>query len=302
MSKHNPLLDDLDLPGISVSLPSMGQWYKPGVLAEDVNPGEIMVGPYSLPIEMTFNDPYKILSGKAFSDLLSHVTTGIEQPNELLMIDAEVLMVAARIASHGKESEVAITCSNVPEGKEEPCGAKDTVRVDLEAILAMYEPGVVGSPEDWQVKMANDQIVQLGPLKYSDAIDAAKLGSSIMRDVRFLENNDKMELDNLQEKMFQTAYDMNRKIILDMIFWVSTKTGERVYDRDVIETWLSKIPTFMMDPVSDKIAEVTKRLEYLGKVKYQCSKCKAEQPVSVISDPQRFFGKGSTAAKAENKS
>lgn len=305
MTKTNPLLDGIDLPGVTVALPSMGQWYKPEVLVDGADPGSIMVNSYSLIDEMGFKDPYKIMSGKALSGLLARSCPEILKADELLTMDAEVLMAAARQASHGNEVEVFVTCQNpeLIEKKDkngnivkELCGEQTPVSIRLDVIVAGYDPQSVGLMEEWQVKMKNGQTVQTMPIKYIDAIEATKGSALLLRELR----GDSSRSVELEERIYGESFEANRKILSSMVHWISTADGTKIFDRKQIAEWVEMVPSAMMDLVIEKMEERSQKIKHFGKAEFVCPRCEfsPDGGTPIISDPQHFFGKGSSSAKA----
>lgn len=307
MSGKNPLLEELDnnLPGVTVTLPTMGRFYRPGVLRPDANPASLVVKPFTLWQEIQFRDPYKVVSGKAVETMVAACCPDVLKPSAMMAIDVDAIMIAARIASYGNTIDITIKCSNPKtetkagdDGieKEVPvCDAQNEYRIDLARDVAPQYVDV-GSLESWQVELPNGQIVQLAPQLYRTAIDFVK---SRLKETQLLAEAKKVSgdedaterlRDRITDDRIGTYVDYFRSSILSVV----SVSGNVVTDRKQISEWLDRIPTQYFEQISTKLDKMMEPIAKMGTVSVTCSQCgHVQDGIPVNGDVERFFGRSS---------
>lgn len=307
MSKtRNPLLDDgATGPGVTVTLPTLGSFYEPGVIEEGVNVTEAPVRPFSVWQELTWRDPYAIMSGEAFIQFMAVCAPWVLKPLSLCQIDAEVIMMAARDASYGSTVDIPVKCTNPAHhddgtGKKVPVCQLDTkCRIDLRQVMSRYVP--IQAPEEWRVTLNNGQRVNLRPVIHQDMVETFKFQFELLKMTRQIEaksrNGAELGTDEFieyRDKGLMIAQGVRLKQYLSSIRSVTTVNNQTISDRTMIEQWLNAIPAPEVKRIDDQVEYLTKPLLHLMQVEYKCPNCGHDMgKISVLDDPTAFFGPGS---------
>jgi len=309
MSKNNnPLLQELgqsELPGVAMTLPSGGAFYDERVLRGSA---DIEVRSVSLVDELNFKDPFKVVSGEAVTEVIRRCAPGIAQPMRLSKIDVDAVLIAARIASHGKTAELELTCQNeekkLEDGTVGQCGYSGTAEVDLRKVLMAMAP--IPGPDSWKLTLPNGHVVQCRPLPYESVVRSMRTVTDQIRDAKQLELNGKSNDIGSLEQVHKTGLDRNSKIHVEMlvssIWYVQTLTGERVYDYGMLMDYLVAIPPawiLSINDMMDRLAELTKPY---GTIDFRCPECEHESRVPVNMDPTGFFSEPSRKGTSRTSS
>lgn len=304
MPTNNPLLTELKgLPGIVVSLPTGGAFYPPGTFGEGTNPAEIEVKPISILDEMNFRDPFKVVNGTAVSEMIIRSCPVIRNTRFLCKVDVDLIMIAARAASHGPIFESKITCTNaeakkIVDGAErtEFCGAQSDVKLDLNRIIIQF--GSVGSTDDWIVTLPNGQFVQLMPVPYATVVEGMQMASAQAKSAKRLQlekkENDVDAIEQVNKEVYDRIAKLQVKIMVDSVCYVSSpKMKERIYDREMIYEWMASLPTEWIGKISDVVNAKAKMMESFTKASFTCPSCQKTQDFDMSLDPTSFFSNGS---------
>lgn len=328
----NPLLDDIGrMPGVAVSLPTGGAYYDKTVLAQNADPMKLYVRPVTVLDEIAFRNPHKVLAGVAVSDMIRRACPDVLRPDALLTIDANAVILAARIASNGPTAEVTVTCNNpevvtvvMPNGDsvERPkCRHTEDLVVNLQAALAEFKPLIDSSrPDRWVVKMPSGQAAAVAPMPLTDSHkiiramaeesrDRAGLQAAVARqkeasaagDMASADEADKMA-DLYQARIADRAAEVQVIALTASVPWVTTASGVRVTDRRAISEWIASLPIEWMTTLIERSAELAAEISEYGVVQHTCRECSHVQKVSLNSDPTAFFSGGSRRRPAPKRS
>lgn len=297
---NNPLTNEIraSLPGITISLPSGGKFYQPGVLTASCNPMALEIRPVSIIDEINFRDPYKIISGTAINELVARTCKDILIPGALFKVDVDLIMIASRAASHGPILETKVTCvSDIKkeDGTEEKCKAETEIKVDLNRVMIQFQS--IGSLEDWTIAFPNGQVAQIRPVPYSSVIHGLKEMSEHAKIGRRLElqNKDK-DLDAIEDAQkisLDKIAKLQVKLIVDSIEYVQTASGQRINDRVMIYEWLAAMPSEWVVNINNTINEKSKAIDKFSEIEFTCPSCKQRKPFPLSLDPTSFFSHGS---------
>ena len=306
----NPLIEEITLPGITLTLPSMGWSYDKGMFAEGANVEELHVRPYTMWVELHSRDPFKMMDGSALNGIIKRVCPDILRPEDLASIDVDAILISARNASYGNEMEIDIKCTNPEErekdGKIVPkCGNVSKVNINLNAVLGMYP--ILTDPEEWKITMENGQVVQLRPMRHKTTLSTIRSAIDVRLKTEMAEDvKDPNERIKLAEEIVKSTTDMvannEDAAIKDMILSVSTSKGVEIRERGVIEEWVDYLPPTYTEAIMDKINELMEPINKAGTVEFECPHCGHKQDqVSVVMDPQVFFSKPSPKQPIKQK-
>lgn len=310
---NNPLIDDAIAPGVSITLPTLGAFYDPGVLSPDVNVHEAGIRPYGVWQELTWRDPYAIMSGDAFVQFLNVASPWVEKPLEICQIDAEIIMMASRIASYGPMLKVPVKCTNpammddltsmdgTGQYKQVPvCQVETKCEIDLHTVLGRYNP--IHNYEEWSIKLKSGQVVNLRPAIHLDMVNTFKYQFELLKMTKSLEqkaikNDGDISTDEFmqfRDQGLMIAQGARLKQYLSQIRSVTMTNGKVVNDRKMIEGWLRVVPSSEVRRIDDHMNYLVQPLTNLMQVDYICPNCNHDMgKVSVMDDPTAFFGPGS---------
>lgn len=284
---NNPLISQLSsVPGVTVTLPTMGRFYPDGVLNPAADPQSFKVQPYSVWQETHWKDPYAISSGRAMFDMISTCCPDFLNPDEVAQIDADAIMVAARIASHGSTMDLEVTCSK--------CSEQSKVRADLTDVASQYV--LLPEPDDWVVEFENGQQVQLRPILYSTSLMMVKTLVDIRRTLANV-NIDDMTEDEVMLKnseMMNLSEVSSMNFLLGSIDFVRNSDGSVHREREVIKEYLHKLPSAWNKLLTNKLEECSESIKDAGTSDFKCPECDHEQKIQVAGDPSKFFTPGSS--------
>lgn len=320
MTQKNPLLDDLSdkMPGVSILLPTQGQFYGPGVLAEGVDAKEeIDVGTLTLMDEVRYRDPFLLASGRAVRDMIRRLCPVVVDPDRLLDVDVEAILLAARIASYGDIIEVEVSCSNPetidlldpdtnePTGeKKRVCDYKGHFEANLIDLMTNYAPMEDMERFDHVLQPWGHKI-SFKPLSHSMALHVTKLVMQRQREIASFQNVDDdqalFDKDAMEAyvRAMTTTMSMTLDMLADTIFKVTTKDGQVIDDQGMISEWLARLPKNRVDEINDasnKLLEFVRGLSMLG---FTCPECGHDQKVPLVLDADRLFLSAAATSKPE---
>lgn len=268
----NPLLSKVKLPGRVFALPSMGVFYKPGVLADTVKDGEIHVSPMSALMEMKIRSADLLYTGKIVKDICAECAPEILDPSQLISKDVDALFVFLRIATYGPSMSLASmhNCEKAEAHQYE---------VSVEAITADPNNAILRHKETlYQVVLSNGQVVNLKPNTYGDSL-------------RIIHK--RLELDKAEAEGRKPSDEEVEKIALEDLMNViesvqNDAESPPISDKKNIEEWLR----FVSKPVFNELMKGINRTDDWGfnyKVKLQCRDCQAMYDHALDLNPISFF-------------
>lgn len=287
-SGGNPLLDDVRLPTVTISLVTGGEYYPEGTFAAGIDPNELEVRPYSMSEESSMRDPFRIMSGTAYRNFLIKTVPGLIHPEVLKHVDVDMIMIASRMISHGNDLKLDIDCDKLdlidkkadPKVFPEGCVGKNSSIVKLDNILTQFVP--ITPIEQWQVDIYG-QTVQVAPASNAFVLESIKTIGSLQTEVD-------MGREVAVEKMSDATVDYALKYLVDCIEWVKTRDGVVVRDKKAIREWAEMIPSDWLKPATAKINDLNNTVMDYSQVQYGCACGARNSKVSVVADPVRFFG------------
>lgn len=311
----NPLLDELVqeevIHSTELALPTLGRFYKPGVLIEGADPTSIEINPIGIVAEMRLNDPFVLVSGRATPKIIRSVAPAIAQPDQLCSIDINAILIAARIVSHGPKMKIKVTCNNPKLDKEKKpvCTNEDDLEVDLTDLIMKYGPVSDEDLQSYIVKLpTTGQTVCIQPPTYATSLESLK--SAVNAEKSYLEIKDKKAMDLLQDADTANQYEAlieltartSLSALVDQIFYVETRKGDKYVDKDVIVEWLERIPPVDVKKIQERMGELAMALVDMNQISYKCSNCDHVNPVLISLDPQQLFFYESEASPPPKKS
>jgi len=299
----NPLLDELEQQTVTVALPTLGRWYDDSVLHSDADPASIEVGVLGIVAEHTFRDPWLLVSGQAIPKLIKSICPAIADPTKLAEIDIETILLANRLISYGEKLEIKQRCDNpdVNKGSKKkkvvPCDHENLIVVDLQNLLTRYSPFTDKEFDQYimEFEELKGQVVHLQPIPYNNVIEVVRKTAMNMKQYQKFTGVDieaimgDLDVLGLYEDLVSDNTQMSLYSIVHSIHHVVTASGIQVSDKEVIRTWLNKIPSRLVKQIDTKIAEITIDVQKIATVEFECMACGHKNTVRIQMDPQMLF-------------
>lgn len=254
----NPLMSKIKLPGRIFKLPSGGYLYKNGELSDTCKDGEIHVRPMSALAEIKIKNPDMLFSGLAIREVLAECIEEIKNPLELFGRDVDALMCFLRVVTYGPKFRV---------DADHGCLDSKThsYEIDIEQIvneIRELDPTTIGTR--YEVKLANDQVVTLEPIRFKHIVDLLQA------------NN----------KDLPTAQDIQNNMISNLLNMINNVDG--ISDKVLIKEWVENAPAPYISAVANALESSN---EWGPKFEQQvtCRDCGEQMIVELPLNPVNFF-------------
>jgi len=138
----NPLVEKRKraLPGVTFRIPSRGEIYQPGVLAEHVVDGEVLVYPMRLREELKMKSLDSIFQGSAVSETVSYCVPDVLKPELLCPTDIDYLMTAIKKQTHGDNFRYKDICMKIEKMVDRSKVLEETAVEEFEELQRSPEP------------------------------------------------------------------------------------------------------------------------------------------------------------------
>lgn len=119
--KTNPLIEKsrAAIPGVVFRLPSRGKIYDEGVLADNVEDGEVVVYSMRLKEELKMKSVDSILQGTAVSESIQYCVPEVLDPLRLCPEDVDFLITAIKKMTHGSTFKYKDRCMKLDDVENE---------------------------------------------------------------------------------------------------------------------------------------------------------------------------------------
>jgi hypothetical protein len=308
MSEHNPLEEfNSCIPGLPITLPTLGFFYGDGIVREGTNFEEFQVQPFSLWSEMRFRDFGAIMSGQATKELLATVAPQVIDFARMTAVDVEIIMAASRKASYGDDMKIEVTCTN-PEKTEDGkpvCVEQTTFAVNLPQLIASYPVLNKEDMSNWHIELAaaGDKKIKfnLKLPEYMSSLEALRIYVEQKQTQVLVETGTFDQLDDAQkEKMTEKAtinfININVLNVAASIASIEMPSGSVVSDKAMIHEIVSSksFPNSWLDTITEKLDVLTAPFKNCGTQSVECPKCQhVIKDIPVIGDPAHFFSRSS---------
>ena len=266
---QKPLENYFRQPQLSMSLPSRGQYWPSGSLAETAT-GEHPVYAMTARDEIVMKQPDALMNGQATVDVIRSCVPTIVNPWHMPSIDLDAVLVSIRIATYGSNMDMMVT---VPKSKE-----TITVQVDLNQTMEQLSRVDIND----NISMNNGITVKIKPLNYQQMSKIQLKSYEEQRMIRTMNDANLTEEQKLikYQEIFSKLTNYNIETLVDSIESVTTPQQETVTDRSQIMNWVMNIDS----KEANLIKEGMDNLRAQGAIK----------PITVQS-PQSLIDQGSPA-------
>jgi hypothetical protein len=272
----NPLMQYFRPPGVYVVLPSAGNFYKAD--PELTSLGEVLIKPMTAKDELLFKSPDILMNGESLIEVIKSCVPGIQNPREIPTPDFNVIMLALRLATYGKDLPYI--------GKCRECSKNTEFIVDIEQVLDTQITKL-----QKQYKIDIDQLtVYVKPYDIHcqtrssiASFEQQAITNSILGNDDLTDSEKTLEFSRSFNKITEITYEL----ILHSIIKISTP-NEDIVDPQLIAEWLFSVGKKIFESITEKILESTNK-GFNNDVVYECEHCKLSNTTPIIFDPTSFF-------------
>jgi len=277
-STQNPLTKYFRIPGISVKLPTGGQFFPAGAIELNEN-GEIDVLPMRGADELLLNSPDALMNNTAILNLIKSCVPQIKRPELVSAPDLDVLLLAIRVASTGDKLELELPCPK--------CEVSNKFELDIPSMIQTAKP----IPAVTTVRVTDEVVIQINPLTLGAQTRILVDAFAETRKAQSLDMSDDLSDDErnaMSNEIVQKIADINMYSVQQSIVKVIVPDAE-VTDRKHIAEFVQNIDRASLQKIRAKIDELAK-LGVDKSFEAECAHCAHKWPAQVEFDPATFFG------------
>ena len=280
-TNENPLSKYFRKPGIYVQIPTGGK-FNPEI--EKTVLDELPILPMTAIDEISMQNPDELLNGEALINLIKSCCPAIPNPRNLCNIDAEMIFLAIKYASYGKDVNHTHTCSK--------CEEKADYNIDINHILEKF-PDISAIPpiehEDLKIFVTPPKLDSLTRLALIE-VEQARILNKI-RETANGEEGDEVEMAKQFAISFRKVSRQNIDLLLSSIDRIETPDTV-VTDKDAIMEFMENVPSNVVKKVNDNVGIATPKLEEISTFEFTCEKCSNLEKVTFELNPVNFSSAG----------
>ena len=275
-TETNPLSRYFRKPTIYVQIPTGGR-FNPEIDKTILD--EIPILPMTAIDEISMTNPDELLNGEALLNIIKSCVPSIPEPRNLCNIDAELLFLAIKYATYGKNLQHTHTCSECKEEAE--------YNIDINNILDKFPEIQELDPvvhEDLKIYVHPPKIESLTRLALID-VEQHRILNSIQAtaDSEITE----MELTRQFAISFRKVSKQNVDLLISAINRIEI-LDEVVTDQESIIEFMNNCPAPIVKKVNEKVTEISKKPENLTTFEFACEKCNNKEEVKFELNPVNF--------------
>jgi hypothetical protein len=273
--KSNPLSKYFRKPTIYVQIPTGGR-FNPEIDKTILD--EIPILPMNAIDEISMQNPDELLNGEALINLIKSCVPSIPNPRELCNIDAELLYLAIKYATYGKNIQHLHTCTECKEQAE--------YNIDINNILDRFPDIQKVDPveyEDLKIHIHPPKVESLTRLALID-VEQHRILNSIKETA---EGGDEMEMAKQFALSFRKVSTQTISLLISSISQIETPDVMVTNEKEIGE-FINNIPTAVIKEIDGKIAELSKKPEGLTTFEFVCEKCQHPDKVTFELNPVNF--------------
>lgn len=258
-SNVNPLLSKVRvLDGMTIRLPSRGLLYEEGVLAEEVEDGEIRIFPMTTRDEILLRSADGLFGGTTINQVFARCAPQVKNPQALFFNDLDYILVALRQASYGDEMQIEY--DHGCEGSKEH---SYVVRVDS-LLRNAKEIDPLTVEDKFSVLLGTSQHVQLRPIRLRAMMQILQPPSTV-----------ELTTEQAEEEMLK-------------MYIAQIHSVDGITDQDQIYEWMAQLPVLEVKKIREKITNAGEwGVSYTQQIK--CRDCGETVEISTPINPVAFF-------------
>ena len=280
-TNENPLSKYFRKPGIYVQIPTGGK-FNPEI--EKTVLDELPILPMTAIDEISMQNPDELLNGEALVNLIKSCVPAIPNPRNLCNVDAEMIYLAIKYATYGKEIQHTHTCSE--------CKEKADYNIDINHILEKF-PEITEIPpiehEDLKVFVTPPKLESLTRLALIE-VEQARILNQITKTAEGVEG-DEVEMAKQFAISFRKVSKQNIDLLLSSIDRIVTP-DEVVTDKETIMEFMENVPSKIVTKINDAVVVATPSLKDISTFEFACEKCSHKEKVTFELNPVNFSSAG----------
>ena len=280
-TNENPLSKYFRKPGIYVQIPTGGR-FNPEI--EKTVLDELPILPMTAIDEISMQNPDELLNGEALVNLIKSCVPSIPNPRNLCNVDAEMIFLAIKYATYGKDVEHTHTCSE--------CKEKADYNIDINHILEKF-PDITEIPaiehEDLKIFVTPPKLDSLTRLALIE-VEQARILNKIKETAEGVEG-DEVEMAKQFAISFRKVSRQNIDLLMSSIDRIETPT-EAIIDKNVIMEFMENVPTNIVSKVNEAVGVATPNLKDISTFEFTCESCSHKEKVTFELNPVNFSSAG----------
>jgi len=291
-TNENPLSKYFRKPGIYVQIPTGGK-FNPEI--EKTVLDELPILPMTAIDEISMQNPDELLNGEALINLIKSCVPSIPNPRNLCTIDAELIFLAIKYATYGKDVEHTHTCSN--------CKEQADYNIDINHILEKF-PDISEIPpikyEDLKVFVTPpklDSITRLALMEVEQARILQNL-TKTQEEGGTLPGNEgedasvqELEMARQFAISFRKVSKQNVDLLISAIDRIETPDAV-ITDSDNIIEFMDNVPADIVRKVNETVNNVIPNLKNVSTFEFTCEACNHKEEVTFDLNPVNFSSAG----------
>jgi len=279
-TEENPLSKYFRKPAIYVQIPTGGK-FNPEIPKTVLD--EVGILPMTAIDEISMQNPDELLNGEALINLIKSCVPDIPDPRNLCNIDAELLYLAIKYATYGKNITHLHTCTECQEQAE--------YNIDINNVLNRFPEIDKVEPIEYEDLKIHVHPPRLESLTRLALIDVEQ--HRILENIKETAEGEggEMEMAKQFAISFRKVSQQNIDLLISSIDRIETPDTV-ITDNDMIVEFMSNIPAKVVTLVNDRIAEVNKKPDDLTTFEFSCEKCQHPDKVKFEMNPVNFSSAG----------
>lgn len=277
-TRESPLKKYKRQPKIFINLPSQGQFYKSGVIADD-NSYELPVFSMTANDEILYKTPDALINGEATAKNIQSCIPSIKNPWELVTLDVDTILLAIRLASYGPTMSLNSKCKH--------CGEENKYDLELQNYIDHFNSLI------FKNEVYIDQFLfKIKPLTYREYTEIQKRSVSLQRALRI--QAPKIEDEEQKNQFVDQCLTDIAKMTLDsiMLSVVSIEVDSEVEtDRNEIISFLNENDRSIFSQLKKHLDQEAEKWQ-IPEQKVMCGECEKEYKIKITLDQTDFFVKG----------
>jgi transcription initiation factor IIE alpha subunit len=284
-TNENPLSKYFRKPGIYVQIPTGGR-FNPEI--EKTVLDELPILPMTAIDEISMQNPDELLNGEALVNIIRSCVPVIPNPRNLCNVDAELIFLAIKYATYGKDVEHTHTCSS--------CKEQADYNIDMNHILEKF-PEISDIPpiihEDLKIFVTPPKLESLTRLALMEVEQARILTAmtSAKKDENAKDDKQDMEMAKQFAISFRKVSKQNVDMLISAIDRIETPDSV-VTDPDTITEFMDNVPAEIVKKVNKIVNNCVPNLQDISTFEFTCESCESKEQVTFDLNPVNFSSAG----------
>ena len=280
-TNENPLSKYFRKPGIYVQIPTGGR-FNPEI--EKTVLDELPILPMTAIDEISMQNPDELLNGEALVSLIKSCVPAIPNPRNLCNIDAEMIYLAIKYATYGKNIQHTHSCSK--------CKEKADYNIDINHILEKF-PEITELPpiehEDLKIYITPPKLDSLTRLALIE-VEQARILNKI-KETGDSDEGDELAMAKQFAISFRKVSKQNIDLLISSIDRIETP-DQVVTDNAMIEEFMENVPSTVVNDVNKAVSVASPNLQDISTFEFACEKCSHKEKVTFELNPVNFSSAG----------